>query len=153
MRQSIRSWRGIREAACLAGCLALGLLTGCGGNASVAKVSGKVQYNGQPVTGGTLMFLPVPKEGSSEAGVPGVAAVESTGTYTVSTSGNQDGAVVGRHRVVYTPPGPPPKPPGDTTVEKLPFDNLVPKTSEVEVKPGTNEIEIELIPNPAAPMQ
>lgn len=131
------------------GCLVLGTVVGCGSGASVAKVTGKVAYNGQPVTGGTLMFLPVPADGAVEAGEPGVAAVDADGTYTVSTHGTQDGAVIGRHRVVYSPPGPPPKPPGDTSVEKMPFDNLVPKTSEVEVKPGANEIEIELVPNPA----
>lgn len=147
MWKPVSSWAAIRTTACLVGCLALGLATGCGGNASVAKVTGKVAYNGQPVTGGTLMFLPVAKEGSTEAGEPGVAAVEGSGIYTVSTGGGQDGAVIGKHRVVYTPPGPPPKPPGDTTVEKMPFDNLVPKTTEVEVKPGKNEIEIELVPN------
>jgi len=136
-----------RNAACLAGWLVLGVAVGCGGNASVAKVTGKVNYNGQPVTGGTLMFLPVPHEGSVEGGEPGVAAVETTGTFTVSTNGKQDGALIGKHRVVYTPPGPPPKPPGDTTVEKLPFDNLTPMAAEVEVKPGTNELDIQLVPS------
>jgi len=39
------------------------LASGCGGGGNNAAVSGKVSYNGAPVTGGTLKFYP---EGSTE---------------------------------------------------------------------------------------
>ena len=36
---------------------------------------------------------------------------------------------------------------------EVPFSGLVPKESEVEVKAGTNEINIELVPNPEKPKE
>ena len=60
-----------------------------------------------------------------------------------------DGAVVGKHKVTYTPPvmnfpeGKEPKP-GESP-PRSGFEGLVPKVAEVEVKPGPNTIDIELV--------
>ena len=85
-------------------CLALPVgLAGCGGP-KLAPVSGKVTCNGEPVTGGTLIFHPVNDGGGLEAGAPASAEVHADGSYTLSTNRLADGAMVGRHHVGYTPP-------------------------------------------------
>ena len=121
-------------------------LSGCG--SSTQKVSGQVTFNGQPVTGGSLTFLPKTVEGSQEAGKPATATVGSDGKYVLGTEKADDGARVGRYQVSYSAPvaempagvelkpgqSPPPSP----------FDKLVPKQPEVEVKTGANAIDVEL---------
>jgi len=118
--------------------------TGCGGGgAATASVSGKVTYEGKPVTGGSIGFSPI-GTGSGNPGKAGGSTVQSDGTYTVSTYGEDDGAVIGKHKVSYTAPqgeSPgPSKPPAPS-----PWDGLVPKTVEVEVVKGGSTIDIELV--------
>lgn len=125
---------------------------GCGGGSddpSTASVSGKVTRNGQPVSGGSVMFSPVSSADKKQPGKPGAGDVGADGSYTLSTYNKGDGAVIGKHRVTFAPPAlefdeaqhkedsPPPK---------NPFEGLVPKAQEVEVKSGSNTIDIELVP-------
>lgn len=145
----IRIWMesGCR-AALTAGLVCLVIAAGCGGGGSgdqaTAAVSGKVTRDGQPVAGGSVMFSPIGK------GKPAAADVNQDGSYRLTTYRSGDGAIVGKHRVTFTPPptaeidekehkegSPPPK---------SPYDGLVPKTAEVEVKSGSNTIDIELVP-------
>lgn len=120
-------------------------VAGCSGKMS--SVSGKVTYNGKPVTGGSLSFTPV-ASGEKEPGKPAAGVVQPDGTYRLGTNSASDGAVVGRHRVSFTPPvmnfpeGKEPKP-GDVP-PRSGFEGLVPKVEEVEVKSGANTIDIEL---------
>jgi hypothetical protein len=67
-------------------------LSGCGGP-NVAKVTGKVTYNGKPVTGGKIMFYP-------ESGRMALGEIGPDGTFTLTTFKPGDGALVGSHRVV-----------------------------------------------------
>lgn len=130
------------------------LLVGCS-TGGLAAVSGKVTYKGKPVPGGTLIFSPIASGEDQNPGKPAAATVQKDGAYTVGTSGTSDGARIGRHRVSYTPP------PLDVPEEKLhdpkfnpppsPYANLVPKTQEVEVKSGRNNIDIELVPKSGRP--
>ncbi len=124
-------------------------LVGCGGG-NLAKVTGNVTANGQPVTEGTLLFSPVAGSAGSEGALPATAEIQSDGTFTVGTENPGDGAAVGKHRVSYTPPalvlpewdGYGKKP----EVPKSPFDGFTPTTAEVEIKSGANELTIELAP-------
>jgi hypothetical protein len=126
-------------------CLIAGLV-GCSGE-HLAPVSGKVTFKGTPVDGGTLIFSPVSSE--AIAGRPASAEIGKDGSYTLQTQHPGDGAVVGRHHITFTPPpqelteaqrtdrryiAPPPK-----------YMGLVPRDAEVEVKPGPNTIDIELV--------
>ncbi|MFO0926708.1 MAG: hypothetical protein U0736_06660 [Gemmataceae bacterium] len=77
-------------------------VVGCGGKKS-ASVKGTVKTNGQAVTGGTLVFSPV---GTGEVGKPATATIGADGTYTLGTDRPGDGAVVGKHRVTFSPPEP-----------------------------------------------
>ncbi|MBC7854668.1 MAG: hypothetical protein IAF94_14645 [Pirellulaceae bacterium] len=130
--------------------------TGCGGssdNLGLGAVSGKVTFNGQPVTGGSVMFNPIASEAKKLlTGKPAAAEVGSDGSFTLTTYAKNDGAAVGKHRVTFTPPvvtidekehkeDSPPLP-------KSPLAGLVPSQAEVEVKAGSNTIDIQLVPDP-----
>ena len=78
-------------------------LAGCGGNAfEVASAGGKVVCGGKPVTTGTVILTPIAS--GTEPGRPAIAGVQSDGTFLLSTYEEQDGAIVGKHRVTYAPP-------------------------------------------------
>ncbi|WP_165250989.1 hypothetical protein [Paludisphaera soli] len=70
--------------------------TGCGpGNGlSLARVSGKVTYKGEPVTFGTILFEPEKPDVPPAAG-----SIGKDGGFILSTEDPGDGAVVGSHRV------------------------------------------------------
>lgn len=129
------------------------VLAGCGGssdNLATASVSGKVSRMGQPVSGGSVTFNPQrAADSKGPSGKPAAGPVQADGSFELSTYGSGDGAIIGKHQVIYTAPAieiddaqhkedsPPPK---------NPLEGLVPKTAEVEVKSGSNEINIELVP-------
>ena len=126
--------------------LALGLLVGCGGGS--ASVGGKVTHDGAPVTGGTLQFRPIAAAGAKDPGMPSSGEIKSDGTYSLGREKENDGAIVGRHQVIYTAPAgqldAANAKPGDLPTPS-PFEGLVPKQSEVEVKAGKNSVDIELV--------
>lgn len=119
---------------------------GCSqGGPATEPVSGKVIANGQPVTGGSLTFAPITDEPTAPT-QPAVAIVNPDGTFKI-----EEGAVAGKHRLLYSAPsvewqapdwdgkGAPPQPP------KNPYAGLSPKNAEIEVKPGVNEVVVELV--------
>ncbi|MFO0863118.1 MAG: hypothetical protein U0744_00400 [Gemmataceae bacterium] len=122
---------------------------GCGGGRELARVSGKVTFNGKPVSGGSLTFSP--QGGSTEAnpGKPAVGVVRD-GNYSLGTFAESDGAFVGKHTVSYSaplldyPPGIQPKPGSPPPLSG--YEGLVPRSVSVEVKPGANQIDVELAP-------
>ena len=109
----------------LAGALAL-LSQGCGGatqsaqqaldrqykdnpqlqRPNLAKFSGTVTVDGQPLPYGRVMFAPRASEANVQPGKPAIGVIQSDGRYTLSTYGDDDGAVVGSHTVTVfgTPP-------------------------------------------------
>ena len=82
------------------------------------------------------------------AGKPASATVNEDGTFTLSTYGNNDGAVLGKHTVTYTPPaadaGQAPSDGGHAQEKKSPYEGLSPKQKEIEVKEGENDLAVEL---------
>ncbi|MFM9965201.1 MAG: hypothetical protein ACKV2Q_28720 [Planctomycetaceae bacterium] len=130
---------------------------GCGGGSDdlgTAAVSGKVTHKGQPVSGGSVMFNPKSATpGKNLTGKPAAAEVGADGSFTLTTYSKNDGAVIGKHSVIYTPPA--------VTINekehkegsptpKSPLAGLVPSKAEVEVKAGSNTIDIDLVPDPKA---
>lgn len=75
----------------LAACCAL---VGCSGGdeLELAETEGTVTYQGQPVAGGSVMFMP------TEGGPPSVGNTDKQGHFVLSTTG-RPGAVVGPHTV------------------------------------------------------
>jgi hypothetical protein len=117
-------------------------LAGCG--SSVNSVTGKVSYQGQPVTGGSVTLVP-----ETGGGKPAAANVQGDGTFAMTPGSEAGGAIVGKHRVLYSAPvtelpaGTELKP--GQSPPASPFDRLKPKTEVVEIKAGKNEIDIELV--------
>jgi hypothetical protein len=74
-------------------------MTSCGTDDSFGKrypVSGSVTYNGTPLEKGNISFVPDDPKGVGATGV-----IES-GSYTLSTGGNNDGARAGKYKVTIT---------------------------------------------------
>ena len=62
------------------------------GGMPTAPVSGTVTYQGNPVTSGTVMFVP-------QTGKAATGNIGPDGHYTLTTYDEGDGAVLGTHRV------------------------------------------------------
>jgi len=108
------------------------LLAGCG-QQSMAPVSGQVTWNGKPVKHATVIFSPVPQsEDDKEPGKPAMGTSDENGRYVLSTHKLEDGALVGPHRVTIA------------------VDDANPARCQrmtkmtLDVKPGANELNIEL---------
>jgi hypothetical protein len=129
----------VSAAALLLG-LSLGLV-GCGaGGPASGEVKGKVTFNGQPVSGGSVSFSPI----DIPEAKPAVGDVAADGTFQLSTNTANDGAAVGKHRVAYSAPLPaeaadPNRPPPPS-----PLQGAAIEPSEVEVKSGPNEFQFQL---------
>jgi hypothetical protein len=118
-----------------------GALVGCG--PSYSPVSGTVTHNGEKVKGGTVMFSPI-AEGTNAPGPPVSATVEADGSYTLK-SGTTLGGVVGKNKVSYTAGGGEESKDPNKQGTPSPYANLKVKEETVEVKPGSNTINIELV--------
>lgn len=78
----------------LAGFLLALAAAGCGkAKPATAPVTGRVLLDGKPVAGAAVMLEPV------GGGVPARGSTGGDGSFTLSTFGRDDGALVGRHRV------------------------------------------------------
>jgi hypothetical protein len=101
-----------------------------------------VTVNGEPVTGGDLVFAPVGK-GKNAAGTVG-----SDGSFTLTTYIKDDGAIIGKHKVTFTPasvaatsvPAG-----GHTPTPVSPYAGMVPEEAEITISAGENHIDIELV--------
>jgi hypothetical protein len=76
--------------------LVLGL--GCG-SGKYAPVSGTVTMNGKPLAGALVIFSPVAKEGTIDAGIGSSGKTNDKGEYTLTSDTGRPGALVGKHRV------------------------------------------------------
>lgn len=120
------------------------LLSGCGGGEGdfpTIKTTGRVLCEGQPVPLVTVFFEPLQSGKAALVGKQGVAYAGEDGAFSISTYGDKDGAVVGRHRVRVGPPrgGPPPGFKCDCVL------NSEVDVTEVEVKKGEkNDFELVL---------
>ena len=77
--------------------LACGLLAGCGdSNPAVYPVTGTVSFNGEPLSTGTIVFIP--KSGGASA----QGQIGSGGKYTLTTFTDGDGALPGTHTVMVS---------------------------------------------------
>jgi hypothetical protein len=78
------------------------LLLGCNGSQfKVVTAEGIVLCNGIPVTSGSISFNPISTDNSIESGKPASASLGPDGKFRLSTYGRFDGAIVGKHQVVY----------------------------------------------------
>ncbi len=82
------------------------LAAGCGGGGDfpTASTTGRVICEGQPVPHVMVFFEPLQTGKQTLVGKQGLGIAEADGTFTISTYGTKDGAVVGRHRIRVGPP-------------------------------------------------
>ena len=74
---------------------------GCGQSShSLAKVTGRVTKAGKPVAGASIAYQPMASSAKTNAGPGSFGVTNDDGVYTLKTiRGEQEGAVVGRHRI------------------------------------------------------
>lgn len=144
-----RLWSSALAGGATVGLLLLIACAGCGRSdrRPTAPVEGKVLYRGQPLKFGAVTFQP-------EAGPPAVGQIQPDGTFRLSTYGQNDGAIIGKHRVSVTcmdnqaPDAPPPDPNKEPPLGKplIPAKYLSPQTSgiAVEVKSRNEPFILEL---------
>lgn len=105
-----------------------------------APVRGSVACGGKTLTEGYITFTPIPDASAdvAKSGKSGYAVIQSDGTYEVSTYGEGDGAIPGRHEVrIYKP-----DPEDDEQAPKDPFA-CGNKVLEVVVEEGDNVIDLD----------
>ena len=118
----------------------------------MGEVSGTVTYQGKPVAGANIVFLPTTRDTPA-----GAAITESDGGYKLSISGHQKGAVTGSYKVsiaLHAPyDGPIPEGMNPEMAKEnyrgkalVPEKYLNPTTSGLtaEVKPGSNKFDFAL---------
>ena len=129
----------------LAGCsasvlmAAVVLTTGCKSEKPISSVSGKVTYNGVPLTSGSVNFL-------STTGSAGQGLLDETGSYKI------DGPLdAGEYQVYLGAPVPGQFAPGSKQAVAPPKFNVAPKFLDpassgfkVTLKPGPNEVPIDM---------
>ncbi len=114
------------------GALAVILTSGCSAP-SLAPVHGRVTCHGQPVPQAGVIFSPVPRaETDREAGKAASGSTDADGRFVLTTYKSGDGALIGKHRASVILDNAHPSPCGQS------------KLVQVEVKPGDNEINIEM---------
>jgi len=130
-------------------------LVGCSRDPNLpklGKVTGKVTYNGKPVTSGHVVFTPAEGKGG-ETGQTATGEIASDGGYEMTTFNTGDGAILGQHIVtVQVRSGEMPKPKPDSTIDYVLPKSALPSTySSAEksplrytVKEGSNTYNIEL---------
>lgn len=132
-------------------CFGLGLVSlGCGEKGDTrafAKVTGKVEYHGQPLKSGRISFLPV----DGNQGAPAAGDIQADGTYTMSTTEPGDGVIPGEYKVGVTdrvneeaddanPNKVIKSPAGIAPMYESPYTSKI----QVKVEPGSNDIPITL---------
>ena len=124
-------------------CAAVVMLSGCkrdDGLPECAPVSGKVTIGDEPLASAMVTFHPAGE------GNRGQSATDVDGTYTLTTYGTEDGAIVGQHSVTVERHIPPmPSQPGGklpSAKSVVPPKYHVPSSSPLkfEVKSGTNNV-------------
>lgn len=126
-------------------------VTGCGSGENrvpVAKVHGKVTYNGKPLQIGSLLFVPVGGGPSAEANI------DRDGNYWMGTYALADGAVLGKHQVMitaFTSSGGAGLPEDTVKANAAPvsvipekYADLANSGLEIEVKEGNNDVDFVL---------
>lgn len=126
------------------------VLVGCGKpeGEKTFQVTGTVTYQGNPVEGASVGFIP-------EKGRPAVGKTDAAGRFELSTFSPRDGAIAGSHKVVIGPapsdqPEPMPGEPGYKEPEVKPqfpvrYSEAATTPLRVEVTPGkTNQFSFEM---------
>ncbi len=123
------------------------LWLGCGGGPlKTYPVEGTVRLDGQPLASGSVVFVSQLRQG--EKAYTARATIGPQGTYRLTTFTPGDGAVAGPHRVAVLASSRERSPmEGGRVQQVVPWHYASPSTSglEVQVRPGPNRIDLELV--------
>lgn len=129
---------------CLFVILTVGItLSGCSGKGyEIVKTSGTVKLNGKPLPNAHLTFQPMVKEGGL-AGPFSTGVTDANGVFTLKSIKGDDGAVVGKHKVLISTAAFPKNAANtsddsgsSTAKEKVPARYNIQTTLEIEVPAG-----------------
>lgn len=116
-------------------------LSGCFGPDNVARVSGTVTLDGQPLSGAHVIFNPVTPGGQSSA------VTDQAGNYTLQYTRELQGAEIGDHLVRITTASrgdPDADPPQPRVPERLPPKYHSKSELKATVTSGSNDIDFAL---------
>jgi hypothetical protein len=114
----------------------IGMFLGCGHRAAVAPVKGKVLLDGRPLTTGVVNTLP-------SAGRGAHGEIQSDGSFQLHTFANNDGALIGDHKVAvaaYDPSaGRTPESPDGKLLVPSRYTNPETSKLKINVQPSGND--------------
>jgi hypothetical protein len=114
--------------------------TGCGGQ--TVPIDGRVKFkDGSDISVLQGHKVNMQPEGG---GARSYGTIEADGTFKISTFGNNDGAVPGKHQVTVTPPQPEPDKPPPKPVIPPKYSTFETSGLAVEVKSGQGAADLEL---------
>jgi hypothetical protein len=118
------------------------VLAGSGGSGDfpTAPTTGRVICEGKPVPYVMVFFEPLQTGKKAVVGKQGFSYADAEGKFSISTYGNQDGAVIGHHRVRVGPPHAEDHPNQKCDCYLNPEMDIM----EVDIKKGKNDFEIVL---------
>lgn len=116
------------------------LFAGCGGQ--TVPINGRVKFkDGSDVSALQGHEVNMQAEGG---GASSYGTIEADGTFKISTFGNNDGAVPGKHQVTVNPPQPEPDKPPPKRVVPPQYSAFETSGLTVEVKAGQGAVDLEL---------
>jgi hypothetical protein len=138
IRSDARFWVAALAALVLSGAV------GCGGG-KTAPVNGRVKFKDGSDSGVLAGYLVnFEAEAAGEHG-SSMGEIQPDGSFKLSTFGADDGAIPGKYRIAITPPSSPDpdKPPPKSKIPAK-YESFDTSGLTQEIKPGTNNIELEL---------
>lgn len=123
-------------------------MVGCFGSDKIVPVSGLVTLDGKPLPGAVVGFEPIAQQGDLKAGYGSYSKTDDEGRYTLRSLKNEEGALVGQHRVSVSTVIGKEGPNGEMlglTKERVPSRYNNDTQLVIEVPPGgTDEANLEL---------
>jgi len=112
---------------------------------SKAHVSGAVTVDSRPVSGGSIVLAPVAEGTQKIPGKPSAANVAENGTFSLEIEPGSQG-LAKRFWVRFSPPALPAMSVEEAMKAVPPYLGLVPKEAQVDIAPGSNRIDVTLVP-------
>jgi len=135
-----------RQKTLLAVAIALGIAhAGCGRSPyELAPARGTVTIDGEPLCGGRVMFAPIARGESRDAGKPAFGTLQPDGSYVLTTYREHDGAVVGEHWVTIFGPKAEPETQGRSAPRAPKFHRFVVRQKQSIVAGRENQVDLQL---------
>ena len=128
------------------------LLLGCGGptgDFAVAPTRGTVEtVDGKIIQIGKIKLTPVPEDAKAKAGKPAFGRIVD-GQFVLSTYGNGDGAVIGKHQVLLLEGRQPDEEDDESGKSTKHRCEIAPESQTVQIAAGENVLKLIAVPKQA----